>query len=81
MTETGVVSGTTTMVLGRVTEPPDNLVVQHLMEKGLECVVRAGHRDIGEKITREQFERRRHVNVVPPAGCAPCCFRRWRNRI
>ncbi|EPR17856.1 LysR family transcriptional regulator [Sphingobium indicum IP26] len=64
--ETGVVSGTTAMVLGRITEPPDNLVVQHLMDEGLECVVRAGHPEIGEAISREQFESMRHVNVVPP---------------
>ncbi|WP_375197806.1 LysR substrate-binding domain-containing protein, partial [Sphingobium sp.] len=36
------------------------------MDEGLECVVRAGHPDIGEVITREQFEGMRHVNVVPP---------------
>lgn len=66
LVETGVVSGTTAMVLGRITEPPDNLVVQHLMDEGLECVVRAGHPEIGEAISREQFERMRHVNVMPP---------------
>jgi DNA-binding transcriptional LysR family regulator len=66
LTETGVVSGITAMVLGRITDPPDNLVVQHLMDEGLDCVVRAEHPDIGEAITRAQFERMRHVNVVPP---------------
>jgi DNA-binding transcriptional LysR family regulator len=64
--ETGVVSGTTAMVLGRITDPPDNLVVQHLMDEGLDCVVRAGHPDIGDTISRAQFEAMKHVNVVPP---------------
>jgi len=66
LVETGVVSGTMAMVIGRITDPPDNLVVQHLMDEGLECVVRAGHPEIGEAISREQFEGMRHVNVVPP---------------
>ncbi|QUT06835.1 LysR family transcriptional regulator [Sphingobium phenoxybenzoativorans] len=66
LTETGVVSGTTAMVLGRIADPPDNLVVQHLMDEGLECVVRSGHPEIGETITRAQYERLRHVNVMPP---------------
>lgn len=66
LTETGVVSGTTAMALGRIVDPPDNLVVQHLMDEGLECVVRADHPLVGDHITREQFEQLRHVNVVPP---------------
>src|SRR3546814_20595593 len=66
VSEISVSSGTTAMVLGRIMEPPDNLVVQHLMNEGLECVVRASHPEIGEAISREQFESMRHVNVVPP---------------
>lgn len=66
LAETGVISGATAMVLGRIVDPPDNLVVQHLMEESLACVVRADHPEIGDKITREQFEALRHVNVVPP---------------
>ncbi|MFC0410207.1 LysR family transcriptional regulator [Roseomonas elaeocarpi] len=66
LAETGVVSGTTALVLGRIADPPDNLVVQHLMDEGLACVVRADHPEIGDSMTREQFERLRHVNVVPP---------------
>ncbi|WP_159726872.1 LysR family transcriptional regulator [Methylosinus sp. Ce-a6] len=66
LAETGVVSGATAMVLGRIVDPPDNLVVQHLMEESLACVVRADHPEIGDKITRKQFEALRHVNVVPP---------------
>lgn len=64
--ETGVVSGTTAMVLGRVIDPPDNLVVQHLMDDGLACVVRAGHPDVGESMTIAQYEAMKHVNVLPP---------------
>lgn len=66
LVETGVVSGSTALVLGRIVDPPDNLVVQHLMDEGLACVVRADHPDVGDSITREQFEQLRHVNIVPP---------------
>lgn len=66
LVETGIVSGTTALALGRIVDPPDNLVVQHLMDEGLACVVRAGHPAIGDTITREQFEGMRHVNIVPP---------------
>ena len=64
--ETGVISGMTAMVLGRMIDPPDNLVVQHLLDDGFACVVRADHPNIGESLSREQFERLRHVNVLPP---------------
>ena len=64
--ETGVISGTTAMVLGRIVDPPDNLVVQHLLDDGFACVVRANHPEIGDSLSREQFERLRHVNVLPP---------------
>jgi len=63
--ETGVMSGTTAMVLGRIVEPPDNLVVQHLMDEGLACVVRADHPEVSDSLSKEQYERMRHVNVVP----------------
>ncbi|MBY6261558.1 LysR family transcriptional regulator [Azospirillum sp. 412522] len=66
LAETGVISGTTAMVLGRIVDPPDNLVVQHLMDEGLDCVVRNGHPEVGDALSREQFERLRHVNIVPP---------------
>lgn len=66
LAETGVVSGATAMVLGRINEPPDNLVVQHLMDDGLACVVRADHPLVGERITRKQYERLKHVNMLPP---------------
>jgi len=66
LAETGVMSGATTMVLGRIIDPPDNLVVQHLMQEGLACVVRADHPEIGDSISREQYERMKHVNMLPP---------------
>lgn len=66
LAETGVVSGTTALVLGRVIDPPDSLVVQHLFDEGFACVVRADHSEIGGSITRDQFEQLKHVNVVPP---------------
>ena len=66
LVETGVVSGTTALVLGRIIDQPDNLVVQHLMDEGLACAVRADHPAIGDAMTREQFETMKHVNIVPP---------------
>jgi DNA-binding transcriptional LysR family regulator len=66
LSETGVMSGDTALVLGRLTDPPDNLVVQPLMEDGLSCVVRADHSEVGDTLTREQYERMKHVNVLPP---------------
>lgn len=66
LTETGVISGTTDMALGRIIDPPDNLIVQHLMDDGLACVVRADHPDIADSLSREQYEQLRHVNVLPP---------------
>ncbi|VVP68037.1 PCP degradation transcriptional activation protein [Pseudomonas fluorescens] len=66
LAETGVMSGTTDMVLGRLIDPPDNLVAQHLMDDGLACVVRVDHPDIGDSLSREQYEQLRHVNIQPP---------------
>ncbi|WP_445680708.1 LysR substrate-binding domain-containing protein [Radicibacter daui] len=66
LAETGVVSGSTAMVLGRIVDPPDNLVVQHMMEDGLACVVRADHPQVKESLTRQQYEQMRHVNMLPP---------------
>ena len=66
LVETGVVSGTTALVLGRIVDPPDNLVVQHLMDEGLACDVRTDHPGVGDVMTREQFETMKHVNIVPP---------------
>jgi DNA-binding transcriptional LysR family regulator len=73
--ETGVISGTTAMVLGRVVDPPDNLVVQHLMDEGLACVVRADHPVIRDSISRKQFEQLKHVNVLPPGRLRAGVFR------
>ncbi len=66
LAETGVMSGTTALVLGRIVDPPDNLVVQHLMDDGLACVVRADHPGIGDRMSRAQYEALRHVNMLPP---------------
>lgn len=66
LVETGVVSGQTALVLGRIADPPANLVVQHLFDEGLACVVRADHPRIGKRISRQEFESLRHVNVLPP---------------
>ena len=65
LVDTGVISGTTAMVLGRIADPPDSLVVQHLTEDGLACIVRADHPLIGQKISKRQFEQLKHVNVLP----------------
>jgi DNA-binding transcriptional LysR family regulator len=66
LADTGVMSGQTAMVLGRIHEPPDNLVVQHLLDEGFACVVRAGHPRIHKRISKKEFEQLKHVNVVPP---------------
>ena len=66
LAETGVMAGTTAIVLGRIVDPPDNLVVQHLMDEGLACVVRADHPDVRDGLSREGYERLKHVNVLPP---------------
>lgn len=66
LAETGVVSGSTALVLGRIVDPPDNVVVQHLMDDGLACVVRADHPKIGKSITKKQYEQMKHVNMLPP---------------
>lgn len=66
LAETGVMSGATAMVVGRIVEPPANLVVQHLMDDGLACVVRADHPVIRDSISRRQYEDLKHVNVLPP---------------
>jgi len=66
LAETGVISGTTDMVLGRIIEPPDNLVIQHVMDDSLACVVRIDHPDVDDSLSREQYEQMRHVNVLPP---------------
>lgn len=66
LAETGVISGTTAMALGRISDAPDNLIVQHVADDGLACVVRANHPLIGSRITRAQYEGLKHVNVVPP---------------
>ncbi|WP_312543732.1 LysR substrate-binding domain-containing protein [Pantoea eucalypti] len=66
VTETGVISGNTDMVLGRIVDPPDNLVVQHLMNESLACVLRADHPFAGDSFNAEQYEQLKHVNVLPP---------------
>jgi DNA-binding transcriptional LysR family regulator len=66
LAETGVTSGTTALALGRFVNPPNNLVVRHLMDEVLACVVRADHPQVGSKLTRKQYEQLKHVNVLPP---------------
>ncbi|TRO94348.1 LysR family transcriptional regulator [Glycocaulis profundi] len=66
LAETGVMSGATAMVLGRIVDPPDNLVVQHLMDDGLACVVRHDHPEVGDTLSRDLYESLKHVNVLPP---------------
>ncbi|WP_240198039.1 LysR substrate-binding domain-containing protein [Novosphingobium sp. P6W] len=36
------------------------------MDEGLACAVRADHPEIGDAMTREQFETLKHVNIMPP---------------
>lgn len=78
--ETGAVSGATDMVLGRVVDPPDNMVVQHLMDDGLACVVRKDHPEIGDELSQEQYERMKHVNVLPPGRMRAGLFQALQQR-
>jgi DNA-binding transcriptional LysR family regulator len=66
LAETGVISGATALALGRFVDPPDNLVVQHLMDESLACVVRADHPSVKKRMSKQQYEQLRHVNVLPP---------------
>ncbi|WP_029002556.1 LysR family transcriptional regulator [Azorhizobium doebereinerae] len=66
LAEAGVTSGTTALALGRIVDPPDNLVVQHLMDDGLACIVRADHPEVSGTLSRAQYERLKHVNMLPP---------------
>jgi len=65
LSETGVISGTTALALGRIVDPPDNLIVQHLMDESIACVVRKDHPDVGTSLSRKQYESLKHVNVLP----------------
>ncbi len=66
LADTGVISGGTALVLGRIVDPPDNLVVQHLMQESLACILRADHPAVGDRISKKQFEQLKHVNMLPP---------------
>lgn len=66
LVEAGVTSGTTAMALGRIVDPPDALVVQHLMDDGLACIVRADHPEVAGTLSRAQYEHLKHVNMLPP---------------
>jgi DNA-binding transcriptional LysR family regulator len=64
--ETGIMSGETALVIGRVSDPPETLVIQTILEDGLACVVRADHPQVGPVMDRATYERLRHVNLLPP---------------
>lgn len=66
LAETEVISGSTALVLGRIVDPPDNLIVQHLMDDSLACVVRADHPTVGNTLNKAEYEQLKHVNVMPP---------------
>lgn len=80
LVETGAVSGATEMVLGRVVDPPDNMVVQHLMNDGLACVLRSDHPEIGDTLSQEQYEAMKHVNVLPPGRMRAGLFQALQQR-
>ncbi|MDD7910782.1 LysR family transcriptional regulator [Pseudovibrio exalbescens] len=66
ISESGLMSGDTAFALGRMVDPPDNLVVHRLFEDGLHCVVRADLPGIGDRLTKQHYENLKHVNVLPP---------------
>jgi len=78
--ETGAVSGATEIVLGRVIDPPDNMVVQHIMDDGLACVVRKDHPDVGDSLSQEKYEGMKHVNVLPPGRMRAGLFQALQQR-
>lgn len=80
LVETGAVSGATEMVLGRIVDPPDNMVVQHLMDDGLACVVRSDHPEIGDRLSKEQYQHMKHVNVLPPGRMRAGLFQALQQR-
>ncbi len=80
LVDTGAVSGATEMVIGRVVDPPDNMVVQHLMDDSLACVVRSDHPDIGDTLSPEQYEAMKHVNVLPPGRMRAGLFQALQQR-
>lgn len=80
LAETGVISGTTALVIGRIVDPPGNLVVQHLMDDGLACAVRKDHPDVRDHISREQYERLKHGTCSRRAGCGRASSRHWSNK-
>jgi DNA-binding transcriptional LysR family regulator len=61
-------------------DTPDNMVVQHLMDDGLACVVRKDHPEIGDSISQEQYERMKHVNVLPPGRMRTGLFQALQQR-
>ncbi len=76
LADTGLISGTTALAIGRMIDPPDNLVVQHLMDESLECIVRADHPRVGKRITPKQYESLKHVNMLPPGRLRAGLFQR-----
>lgn len=64
--EASAAAGEAALVLGRVGDPSESLVVKALAEDGLACVVRADHPVVKAQLTRAQFESLKHVNVLPP---------------
>ena len=42
------------------------MIVQHLMDDGLACVVRADHPQVRKRISKKQYEQLKHVNMLPP---------------
>lgn len=66
LAESGVVSGKTALVIGRMYDLPGNLVVQHLIDDSLQCVVGKHHPEIGRTLSVEQYQRLKHVIMLRP---------------
>ncbi|MGH1486870.1 MAG: LysR family transcriptional regulator [Cellvibrionaceae bacterium] len=67
ITETGMMTGQTELAFGRLTDPPDSLIVRHAIDEGFACLVSKDHPVIKNHLTLKQLEKFQHV-VVQPRG-------------
>ncbi len=67
ITDSGIMVGQAELVFGRMSDPPDNLVVRTATTERLACIVSADHASVDKKITIKQFESLQHI-IVKPSG-------------
>ena len=67
LTDTGLMSGGTDLAFGRISSPPDSLVVRQAITERLRCLMSATHSTIKQRLTIKQLETFPHV-VIQPHG-------------